>query len=55
MINLGAKNKLTPWSFWASKMRPNTLEYVYMVILLVKKDESHRFCGDYRPLNMQTH
>jgi hypothetical protein len=25
------------------KMRPNTLEYVYMVILLVKKDESHNF------------
>jgi hypothetical protein len=34
-------------------MHPNNLEYVYKVILLIKKDGSRCFCGDYRPLNLQ--
>jgi len=36
------------------KMRPSSSEYACRVILLVKKDGSRRFCGDYRPLNAQT-
>ncbi len=36
------------------KMKPNTFEYACRVTLLVKKDGSHHFCGDYRPLNLQT-
>jgi len=36
------------------KMRPSDSEYAYRVTLLVKKDGSMRFYGDYRPLNMQT-
>jgi len=36
------------------KMRPSDSEYACRVTLLVKKDGSMRFCGDYRPLNAQT-
>ncbi len=36
------------------KMKPSSSEYVCRVTLLVKKDGSRRFCGDYRPLNAQT-
>jgi len=36
------------------KMRPSDLEYACRVIVPVKKDESMRFCGDYKPLNLQT-
>ncbi len=35
-------------------MRPNNSEYACRVTLLVKKDGSRRFCGDYWPLNAQT-
>jgi len=37
-----------------SKMRSNTLEYACKVTLLINKDGNKRFCGDYRPLNLQT-
>jgi hypothetical protein len=36
------------------KMKPSNSEYACRVTLLVKRDESRRFCGDYRPLNLQT-
>lgn len=36
------------------KMKPSTLDYACKVILLMKKDGNHQFCGDYRLLNLQT-
>jgi len=36
------------------KMRPSDSEYAYRVTLPVKNNGSMRFCGDYRPLNLQT-
>jgi hypothetical protein len=36
------------------KMKPSTLEYACRVTLLVKKDGSWWFCGNYRPFNLQT-
>jgi len=36
------------------KMKPNNSEYAYRVTLPVKTDGSRRFCGAYRPLNLQT-
>jgi len=33
------------------KMKPNDSEYACRVTLLVKRDGSRRFYGDYRPLN----
>jgi hypothetical protein len=35
------------------KMKPNNSEYACRVTLPTKRDGSRRFCGDYRPLNMQ--
>jgi hypothetical protein len=35
-------------------MKSNTLKYAYKMTLLVKKEGSQRFCGDYQPLNQQT-
>jgi len=36
------------------KMRPSDSKYACRVTLPVKKDGSRRFCGDYRPFNLQT-
>ncbi len=36
------------------KMKPSHYEYACHVTLLIKKDGSRRFCGDYQPLNTQT-
>ncbi len=36
------------------KMKPSSYEYACRVTLLVKKDGSRRFCGDYRPFKAQT-
>jgi hypothetical protein len=33
------------------KMKPNNFKYACCITLLVKKDGSRHFCGDYRPLN----
>jgi hypothetical protein len=37
------------------KMKPRNFEYACRVTLPIKRDGSRRFCGDYQPLNMQTH
>ncbi len=36
------------------KMKPSDSAYACRVTLPVKKDGSRQFCGDYRPLNLQT-
>jgi hypothetical protein len=36
------------------KMCKNALEYAYRMTLLMKKDGSRRFCGNYCPFNHQT-
>ncbi len=37
------------------KMNSNTFEYACKVALPIKKDNNCHFCGDYKPLNVQTH
>jgi len=36
------------------KMKPSDSEYACRVTLPAKRDRSRHFCGDYRPLNLQT-
>jgi hypothetical protein len=36
-------------------MKVTFLKYVFKVMLLVEKDGNTHFCGDYCPLNTQTH
>jgi hypothetical protein len=36
------------------KMKPSDYEYACRVTLPIKRNESRQFCGDYRPLNLQT-
>jgi len=36
------------------KMKNSYFEYVYKVSRPIKRDGSRWFCGDYKPLNMQT-
>jgi hypothetical protein len=36
------------------KMKSNDSKYVCRISLPIKRDGSKQFCGDYRPLNMQT-
>ncbi len=36
------------------KMKFNNSKYACRITLLIKKDGSRHFCGDYQPLNMQT-
>ncbi len=35
------------------KMKLSSFEYACRITLLVKNDGSGRFCGDYRPINLQ--
>lgn len=35
-------------------MKPSTSKYTCKVTSPVKREDSHRFCGDYWPLNLQT-
>jgi hypothetical protein len=35
-----------------NKMKLSTLDYACKITLPMKKDGSHQFCGDYKPLNM---
>jgi len=35
-------------------MKPSTSKYTCKVTSPVKREDSHSFCGDYRPLNLQT-
>jgi hypothetical protein len=37
------------------KMKPSNSKYTCHVTMPIKRDGSRRFCGDYWPLNMQTH
>ncbi len=37
------------------KMKPINSKYTYRVTLLIKRDGSKHFFGDYQPLNMHTH
>ncbi len=34
-------------------MKPSNSKYACCVTLLIKRDGSRHFCGDYQPLNMQ--
>ncbi len=47
-------NKLIQALIKLGKMKNNYSKYVCRVSLPIKRDGSKWFCGDYRPLNMQT-